>query len=126
MMKKFLIPFVAVFLTAFVTTTVFTSCSKSDDIPETPVTTSYMAMGSLGYKASGATIPEEWQGLLNGPINDYNNALKGVTSDEKAKQACNDVYDKQMKMTGITFVGKVEVVKFVTGKTQETIWTKEY
>ena len=126
MMKKFLIPFVAVFLTAFVTTTVFTSCSKSDDIPETPVTTSYMAMGSLGYKASGATIPEEWQGLLNGPINDYNNALKGVTSDEKAKQACNDVYDKHMKMTGITFVGKVEVVKFVTGKTQETIWTKQY
>lgn len=125
-MKKFLIPFVAVFLTAFVTTTVFTSCSKSDDIPETPVTTSYMAMGSLGYRASEGTIIEEWKGLLGGPLDDYNNALKGVTSDEKAKQACNDVYDKHMKMTGVTFVGKVEVVKIVSGKTQETIWTKEY
>ena len=123
-MKKYLVTFAAVLFAAVMTTTVFTSCSKSDDSNDLPTETSYLAMGSLGYSVKGGTVPASWG--LTGPLMDYNNAIKGLKTDDEVKQACNQVYDNHMKLEGITFKGNVEVIKNVTGKAQETIWTKTY
>lgn len=123
-MKKYLITFAAVLFAAVMTTTVFTSCSKSDDSGDIPTETSYIALGSVGYSVKGGTVPASW-GLV-GPIMDYNNAIKGLKSDDQVKQACETVYDNHQKLEGITFSGTVNVDKLVTGKSQETIWTKTY
>jgi len=124
-MKKLFISFVAVVVAAVMTTTVFTSCSKSDDTSDSAVKTSYTASGNLGASTTASvSFPESW-GMV-GPMNDYYNVVANATSDAQLKQACDEVYNKHMKMTDFIFFGKIEVYKVVTGKTQETIWSKEY
>lgn len=126
-MKKYLVTFAAVLFAAVMTTTVFTSCSKSDDSNDLPTETSYIAMGDLVIGFNGGTAPASWGTAgIGGPIMDYNNAIKGLKSDEQVKQACEKVYDDHQKLEGISIKGTVKVDKMSTGKEQETIWTKTY
>lgn len=133
-MKKNLVWMLTAILFCGLTTTVLTSCSSSSDESDIPVSVNYLVTGDLVIgivDASTTEIPSNW-GMV-GPLKDYTEAVGNVApvgntenKDSQVKSACDEVYNKHMKLAGIKITGTVAVTKTTNGKDDVVVWSKTY
>ena len=87
-------------------------------------------MYNVPDKTQADPIPETWNGVFAGPMQDYSNIVQKIAPtpnhenhDVEIKNACEEIYNKHKAMKGIEFTGTIKVQRT---DSEEPVWEKKY
>ena len=111
-----------------------TACGGDDDSSKPKEQIGYLVTGNLMYNVPDKTqadpIPETWNGVFAGPMQDYSNIVQEIAPsgnsenrDVEIKNACEVIYNKHKALKGIEITGTIKVLRT---DSEEPVWEKKY
>ena len=111
-----------------------TACGGDDDSSKPKEQIGYLVTGNLMYNVPDKTqadpIPETWNGVFAGPMQDYSNIVQEIAPsgnsenrDVAIKNACEEIYNKHKALKGIEITGTIKVQRT---DSEEPVWEKKY
>ena len=111
-----------------------TACGGDDDSSKPKEQIGYLVTGNLMYNVPDKTqadpIPETWNGVFAGPMQDYSNIVQEIAPsgnsenrDVEIKNACEVIYKKHKDLKGIEITGTIKVQRT---DSEEPVWEKKY
>ena len=111
-----------------------TACGGDDDSSKPKEQIGYLVTGNLMYNVPDKTqadpIPETWNGVFAGPMQDYSNIVQEIAPsgnsenrDVEIKNACEVIYKKHKDLKGIEITGTIKVLRT---DSEEPVWEKKY
>ena len=127
-MKKLMMAAVALICMTMMSVSL-TACGGDDDSSKPKEQIGYLVTGNLMYNVPDKTqadpIPETWNGVFAGPMQDYSNIVQEIAPsgnsenrDVEIKNACEVIYKKHKDLKGIEITGTIKV--------EEPVWEKKY
>ena len=132
-MKKLMMAAVALICMTMMSVSL-TACGGDDDSSKPKQQIEYLVTGNLMYNVPDKTqadpIPETWNGVFAGPMQDYSNIVKEIAPspnyenrDVAIKNACEEIYNKHKALKGIEYTGTIKVQRT---DSEEPVWEKKY
>ena len=111
-----------------------TACGGDGDSSKPKEQIGYLVTGNLMYNVPDKTqadpIPETWNGVFAGPMQDYSNIVQEIAPsgnsenrDVEIKKACEVIYKKHKDLKGIEITGTIKVLRT---DSEEPVWEKKY
>ena len=132
-MKKLMMAAVALICMTMMSVSL-TACGGDDDSSKPKEQIGYLVTGNLMYNVPDKTqadpIPETWNGVFAGPMQDYSNIVQEIAPsgnsenrDVEIKNACEVIYKKHKDLKGIEITGTIKVLRT---DSEEPVWEKKY
>ena len=132
-MKKLMMAAVALICMTMMSVSL-TACGGDDDSSKPKEQIGYLVTGNLMYNVPDKTqadpIPETWNGVFAGPMQDYSNIVQEIAPsgnsenrDVEIKNACEVIYKKHKDLKGIEITGTIKVQRT---DSEEPVWEKKY
>ena len=132
-MKKLMMAAVALICMTMMSVSL-TACGGDDDSSKPKEQIGYLVTGNLMYNVPDKTqadpIPETWNGVFAGPMQDYSNIVQEIAPsgnsenrDVEIKNACEVIYKKHKDLKGIEITGTIKVLGT---DSEEPVWEKKY